>query len=108
MDIHARDAFGMTALHKACLIGDWENATEMMKKGADPLLVDDEGRNAMVFARIMIKGFRHAAAESFATVGVSLAAAGDPLASMSDREACELGMQLFQRSLAAEGGQRAG
>lgn len=105
MDIHARDAYGMTALHKACLIGDWENATKMMKQGADPLLVDDEGRNAMVFARIMIKGFRHAAAESFATVGVSLAAA-DSLGSMSDREACDLGMQLFQRSLAAEGRQR--
>lgn len=107
MDIHARDAYGMTALHKACLIGDWENATKMMKQGADPLLVDDEGRNAMVFARIMIKGFRHAAAESFATVGVSLAAA-DSLGSMSDREACDLGMQLFQRSLAAEGRQRSG
>ena len=106
MDIHARDAYGMTALHKACLIGDWENATAMMKRGADPLLVDDEGRNAMVFARIMVKGFRHAAAESFAAVGVSLAAA-DPLGSMSDREACELGMGLFQRSLAAEGRPRA-
>ena len=101
MDPNARDSFGMTALHKACLVGDWPGATSLMKAGGDPLLVDDEGRNAMFFSRCIIKGFTYAASEAFATAGVSLAAS-NPLRGMSDREAHDLGVELFQRGLAAE------
>ncbi|RZK88948.1 MAG: hypothetical protein EOO66_17025 [Methylobacterium sp.] len=101
-DWNARDRHGMTALHKACLVGDWATATTLMRDGADPLLVDDEGRDAMWFAYCMLRGFRRGAAEAFAAGGVTLAA-HNPLGGLTDREALEIGKAVFQRSVEAEG-----
>ena len=89
-DFNARDRHGMTALHKACLIGEWSTATTMMKEGADPRLVDDEGRNAMWFAYCMLRAFRRGAAEAFEAGGVRLNP-HNPLDGMTDREALEIG-----------------
>ena len=86
-------------------MGDWHNVENMLRNGADPSLVDDEGRDAVWYTRLHLKGWTRAASEALAAGGVKLAA-HNPLAGMSDREALELGKIVFQQSLEAEAADR--
>lgn len=56
IDFNKGDADGMTALHWAATLGNYEILTVLLKSGADPNLADDEGYTALMQAAA--KGFK--------------------------------------------------
>lgn len=51
LDINARDNQGATALHYACLYGRLDLVKELIKRGANQNIVDNEGRTPIDWAR---------------------------------------------------------
>jgi ankyrin repeat protein len=49
-DIEARDRLGRTALHMACITGDYDVAELLLNKGADINAADNNGNKAIHFA----------------------------------------------------------
>jgi len=48
--MHARDARGQSALHKACLFGQYDSVTELLLAGADGLATDGSGATPLSLA----------------------------------------------------------
>ncbi len=94
-NLNAPDANGFTALHKACLIGDWETVGELIKGGADVKVQDPRGRNAAWFAQLHLKAWTASAKDVFHKAGCDLFAACQPLIP-DDAGAIELAKKIFK------------
>ncbi|KAK9827208.1 hypothetical protein WJX74_010440 [Apatococcus lobatus] len=102
IDVNAPDVRGFTAIHKSCLIGDFDTTERLIVDGkADPFQTDSHGRNAAYFATLNIKAFHHMACESLAKGGMDLAAYSDPaLDAMTGARALELCKTIFKATTA--------
>ena len=49
-DVNARNRYGMTPLHKAVMINSGQNVSILLKNGADPSILDDDGFTPFVRA----------------------------------------------------------
>lgn len=103
IDVDAKDTLGYTALHKSCLIGDWEQFGELIKAGGDPRVRDDDGHDALWFAHLHLKAARAMAAQQFIKAGLVLNPCPVDLAGITDASAKNLGRTIYDRTLEAAG-----
>lgn len=102
IDVNCPDARGFTAIHKSCLVGDWDTTARLVAAGADPSRTDSHGRNAAYFATLNIKAFRHLAHEVLAKGGMDLDAFRCPeIDAMTGARVLELCKTLFKATTAS-------
>lgn len=101
IDVNCPDARGFTAIHKSCLVGDWDTTDKLVEAGADPSRTDSHGRDAAYFAKLNIKAFRYLAREALAKGGADLDAFSSlELDAMTGARALELCKTLFKATTA--------
>lgn len=96
IDVNAPDHQGYTALHKSCLIGDWEMVGKVIDAGGDPRIEDKAGRSALWFAHLHIKAARAMAARELFKGGVDFYKCPDDLLEMTDTKAKQIGKQIWE------------
>lgn len=99
IDVNQPDEQGFTALHKACLQGDWHTMSQLVKAGGDPRVKDAEGRDAQWFANLHLKASRAFAAREFRAARLNLYDVPDDLREMSDVAARELGIAIHSKTM---------
>ena len=99
MDVEKQDRMGLTALHKACLVGDWEACGQLIEAGASLYTKDAKGRDASWFVRVHLKASRHLASQALKKGGGVLRMEDSD--GISDAEAKQIGTEIFKASAQA-------
>lgn len=101
IDLNAPDAKGFTALHKSCLVGDWETVGQLLDNGADASIKDAKGRDPLWFAHLHMKAARAMAAKAFFQKGVDFYKCPEDLLAITDAKAKLIGRKIFDETAPA-------
>lgn len=101
IDLNAPDAKGYTALHKSCLVGDWQTVGQLIDNGADASIADSQGRTPLWFAHLHMKAARAMASKELFKAGVIFADCPKDLLAMSDTRAKLIGKSIFEETAPA-------